>query len=46
MDDVDARRIGMVQRNQLARFVFGVDDEPVRFVDHLLFADGAQRWLR
>ena len=34
-----------VQRNQLARFVFGIDDEAVGLVDHLLFADRSQRWL-
>ena len=45
VDDVDAVRIGVVKRNQLLRFVFGVDDQPIRFVDDLLFADRAQRWF-
>ena len=38
---VDAVGIGVVQRNQLRRFVFGVDDQPVGLVDHLLLADRA-----
>ncbi len=43
VNHVDAGRVGVVQRNQLLRFVFGVDDQPVRLVDNLLFADGTQR---
>ncbi len=43
---VDAGRVGVVQRNQLLRFMFGVDDQPVRLVDDLLFTDGAQRRFR
>ena len=43
MHDVDAGRVGVVQRNQLLRFMFGVDDQPVSLVDDLLFADGTQR---
>ena len=39
MDHVDPARIGSMQRNQLVRFVFGVDDQAVRLVDHLLLAD-------
>ena len=46
MHHVDAVRVGVVQRNQLLRFMFGVDDQPVRLVDHLLFTDGAQRRFR
>ena len=46
MRDVDARRVGAMHRNQLVRFIFGVDNQPVGFVDHLLLADCAQRWLR
>ena len=42
MYDVDARRVGVVKRNQLSRFVFGVDDQSIRLVDHLLLADRAQ----
>lgn len=34
-----------MQRNQLLRFGFGVDDQPVGLVDHLLFTDRAQRRL-
>ena len=45
MHDVDTVRIGVVQRNQLVRFLFGVDNQPVGLVHHLLFADGAQRRL-
>ena len=45
MHDVDARRIGVMQRNKLSRFGFGVDDQPVGLVDHLLFTDRAQRRL-
>ena len=37
--------IGVVKRNQLLRFVFGVDDQPVGFVDDLLLTDRAQRRL-
>ena len=37
--------IGVMQRNQLLRFVFGVDDQPVGLVDHLLLTDRAQRRL-
>ena len=43
MHHVDARRIGVVKRNQLLRFVFGVDDQSVRLVDDLLLTDRAQR---
>ena len=46
MNDVDAQRIGVVQRDQLVHFGFGVDDQPVGFVDHLLFTDRPQRRLR
>ena len=45
MHHVDSRGIGMVQRNQLPRFIIGVDDQPVRLVDDLLLADRAQRRL-
>ena len=45
MNDVDSRRIGMVDRNQLPRFIIGVDDQPVRLVDDLLLPDRAQRRL-
>ena len=43
MDHVDPGRIGVVERNDLVRFDFGVDDEPIRLVDDLLFAHSAQR---
>ncbi len=36
-------RVGVVQRNKLLRFDFGVDDQPVGLVDHLLLTDRAQR---
>ena len=45
MDHVDPGRVGVVQRNQLLRFMFGVHDQSVGLVDHLLLADGAQRRL-
>ena len=45
MHDVDPVQIGVVQRNQLVRFFFGVDNQPVGLVHHLLFANGAQRRL-
>jgi hypothetical protein len=45
MNNVDTCRVGVVKRNQLLRFVFGVDDQPIGLVDHLLFADRAQRRL-
>ncbi len=35
----------MMQRNKLVRFGFGVDDQTVGLVDHLLLADRAQRRL-
>ncbi|SKU23209.1 Uncharacterised protein [Mycobacteroides abscessus subsp. abscessus] len=45
MHDVDARRIRVVYRNQLVGFIFGVNDEPVGLVDHLLLAHATQRGL-
>ena len=46
MHDVDAARISVVQRNQLVGFGFGVHDQPIGFVGHLLLADCAQRRFR
>lgn len=46
MHDVDPVRKSTVQRNQFGRLSFGVDDQPVRGVDHLLLTDRAQRRLR
>ena len=45
VNHVDLRRIGMVDRNQLPRFIIGVDDQPVCLIDDLLLADRAQRRL-
>ncbi len=46
MRDVDPGGVGVMQRNQLRRFVIGIGDQPVGLVDHLLLAHRAQRRLR
>ncbi len=44
--DVDSFGVGVVQRNQLPRFVFGVHDEAIGLVDDLLLTHRPQRRLR
>ena len=39
MDDLDARRIGVVQVDQLPALEVGVGDQHVGGLDHLLLAD-------